>query len=426
MMRSPRGWILFLIAATVTLLCWSSLWQDGYRETGPVAGPPATTTAEPVWSQEQIDTRLAAVADASTDTERLAASNELLRIPSATVPELVERIKSGIERDFSPQARVLLIRWASADGEAAANWAWKSFRSGHRWKGVFNEIGATWATHNPVGFMRWAVEAAKRSPDPWSGGIPLKEAESSEFPLLDSDQMGSISQWLVTESAYLAHKFILETDAKVYPRELLRTMDSVQDVRDALLACEESAGAEGPTDGRGGASMRKALLLQWFVLDPENFNLSPHAEDLTIASWQAAEMLREQWEIWPETDRVGKVSGVLAKVHPTSRGDFIGRVATEWAKTDSVATARWLESLPPEDSVSANTARVISLAARDLTGTLDWAERLPPEEWRSSLTDAFDAWTLAHPGQRADREGWSAARVRAWEDLEALLPAGGR
>ncbi|RYD39480.1 MAG: hypothetical protein EOP85_15880 [Verrucomicrobiaceae bacterium] len=142
---------------------------------------------------------------------------------------------------------------------------------------------------------------------------------------------------------------------------------------------------------------------------------------VTIMSWQAAEMISGKWAMWPEAERLVAVKRVLAKVDPASRGDYISRIAGDWAKTDPAATVRWLEALPQEDADSAAGARVSSLAPHDLTVVLDWAERLPPGKRRDSLVGAFDAWTAANPGQRADRSGWPDDRVRAWEDLEALL-----
>lgn len=92
-------------------------------------------------------------------------------------------------------------------------------------------------------------------------------------------------------------------------------------------------------------------------------------------------------------------------------------MAAVWAKTDPAATVRWLDSPPPDIQDSTSLARINTLAPLDLTATLDWAEKLPGEQRRDAIIPAYDVWTQAHPGQEPDQNGWSAARVAAWEDL---------
>jgi hypothetical protein len=114
---------------------------------------------------------------------------------------------------------------------------------------------------------------------------------------------------------------------------------------------------------------------------------------------------------------------LVAEASSAGRDECITAIAKAWAATDPDAAVRWLDSLPPENAVTAKAARISTLAALDLTATLDWADQLPHGESRqNSLVSAFDAWTKAHPGQRADQTGWPAARVQAWNDLEALQP----
>jgi hypothetical protein len=200
---------------------------------------------------------------------------------------------------------------------------------------------------------------------------------------------------------------------------------SVSDVREALLACEEMADPEA-TKRNLSRDMKRSLLLRWFEIDPEDFHRSAYSEELIVSPTEATASILAQWGPWPETERIEKVNRMMVEMDPDARENCIIALASAWAQSDPGAAVRWLDSQPPENTISANTARITALAPHDLTATLDWADQLPLEQRRNSLVPAFDAWTQANPGLRADRTGWPAERAQAWTDLETLHLQDGR
>jgi hypothetical protein len=418
-----RHLFVFVGSCIITAVAWLLIWPEKPRTMVEATQNPQVSAAVGSWTRDQIDTRIAAVRNASTDQARLDASIDLLEIPAEDVPEVLERMKSEIERDFSQVAQILVIRWASSDGEAAANWAWKNFRTGPQWENIFNQIGPAWAAHHPAGFYAWVLETARNRSDVGSS-ISLAEAESSEEPLLDYSLLRKIPGWLITEDPHLAYKVILATNIGFSDLQLPDSLASVSKVREALLAFDEPEPLEA-TKGASIGRMKNSLLLRWNELDPEDFNRSSFADQIVIDAKTVITGALKRWSSLPEKDRAQGANRLVAEADSAARDERITAVAQAWAETDPVAAVRWLDSLPPENEVSANTARVKALAAHDLNATLDRADRLPDGLRRNSLVIAFDAWSKAHPGKRADRAGWSAARIQAWEDLEALQPQRG-
>jgi hypothetical protein len=416
-----RHLFVFVGSCIITAVAWMLFWPDKPRTIVEATHYPQVSAAVRSWTKDQIDDKFAAVRNASTDQARLDASIDLLEIPAEDVPEVLERMKSEIERDFSQVAQILVIRWASSDGEAAANWAWKSFRTGPQWENIFNQIGPAWAAHHPAGFYEWVLETAKnRSIESYS--ITLAEAESSERPLLDGTLLRKIPGWLITEDPHLAYKVILATSNGFYDERLPDSLASVSKVREALLAFDEREPLEATYD-TAIEKMKNSLFLRWNDLDPEDFSRSSFADQIVIDAKSLRNATLERWTSLPEEERAENANRLVAEGSSAGRDECITAIAKAWAATDPDAAVRWLDSLPPENAVTAKAARISTLAALDLTATLDWADQLPHRESRhNSLVSAFDAWTKAHPGERADQTGWPAARVQAWNDLEALQP----
>ena len=421
MMPGNRHPFVFVSACIVTALAWTIFWP-GKPQAIVEARPnsQAATIVRP-WTKDQVVTHIAAVKNASTDQARLDACIYLLEIPPAEVPEILERMKSEIAHDFSQAAQILVVRWASSDGEAAANWAWKNFRTGPQWANIFNQIGPAWAAHHPSGFYKWVLEAARIQSEERDGAIPLARAEGSEQPLLDATLLRKIPGWLITENPYLAYKVIMASSNGFFDEQLPDSLTAVSKVRQALLAFDEK---EVPEANKGARieKMRNSLLLRWNELDPEDFSRSPFAHQIVIDAKTVATAALERWSSLPENEFTKKANRLVAEANSVARDECIAAIAQAWGKTAPDATVLWLDSLPPENHIAANAARVSALAANDLTGTLDWADRLSAGQRQSSFVTAFDVWTKAHPGQPANRNGWPTGRAQAWEDLEALKP----
>lgn len=412
--------LVFTSACMATAAVWAALWPRRVETSPPT--PPPPVVVEVRWTQDQIASRVAAVENAKTDEERLAACGELLQIPLSEVPDLLEQVDHRSGRGLSLATKTLLIRWASGDGEAAVNWAWKRFRSDGVWENAFNEIGPAWAAHHPAGFAKWALRAAEKKRSP-SETVTLAEAGAAELPLLESATFRKIPLWLVTEDPHLAYQVLRtrggysSTDA-----ELPLRLNSAAKVREALLAFDNLDKLD-PVVTRGGDYAAKMLLGRWQELDPEDFSRSPYARFVIPDSKKETATVLEKWKSSPPAQHEEAASHHVTSTDvPAFQGDRIRAIAGAWSETDAAATVRWLDSLPPQNAVPARAARIAILAPTDLQSTLDWVDRLPVEERQSSLVPAFDAWAKAHPGKQPEMSGWSETRRRAWSDLEALPP----
>lgn len=410
----------FGLASAVTAAVWIHFWPQAVPEpvTLPPKAPPATKP-ETRWSKERLDSLIAAVEKADSPETKANACADLLQIPDADVCDALEQGVAKNGNRLSLVAKTLLIRWAAKDGEAAALWAWKRLRSEGSWHAAFREIGPAWAAHNPTGLAKWAMAAAERlKPDVDEPDVA--EAKTMELPHVDSEMLAGISQWLVTEDPRLAYELIKKRGGtSSEDRKTAQALTSAAKVREALMVYGDLK-IKDPNGFVGDEIQLYCLLMRWHELDPDDFNRSSHAGSIATDDAERFAAAVARWKELATAERSDAASKQVADIAPGARIWRIQSIAEAWAETDPAATVRWLDSLPPEDRMSANTARVVALAAHDLTATLDWVDGLPAGQRPTSLVPAFDAWVKAHPGERADRSGWPADRVQAWEDLEAL------
>lgn len=409
---------LFGLAGAITAAAWVGFWPRASPEPMTPAPPPPTDRPDSSWSSERVDSLMMALEKADSLEAKLNAAADLLQIPDADVRDAVEKAVAKNSKRLSLVAKMLLIRWAAEDGEAATLWAWKRLRSEGSWEAAFQEIGPSWAAHNPAGLAKWAMSAAEgRKP----GDDPdMAEAETMETPHIGSGILGSISRWLVTEDPQLAYELIRKRGGMSSDdQKTAQALASVEKVREALTAFGDLT-IKNPNQLSGDEIQLYYLLLRWHQLDSDDFNRSKHAGSISTDDADQSAAAVARWKELPAAERFDDATKQAAGIIPAARGWRIQCIASAWAETDPATAIRWLDSLPEEDRMAANTARVSAIAAHDLTATLDWVDGLPLEQRPPSLVPAFDAWTKAHPGERADRSGWPAERVIAWEDLEAL------
>lgn len=425
MKPSARNLSGFLLASAITAAAWMALWPWPVPPPPPPAPLPEPPLAQARWSREKIASLVEAVEKSAPGEARLNACTDLLRIPAAGIPELLEELNLKNGESLSLVAKVLLIRWASDDGNAATEWAWKRFRTEGLWADAFREIGPSWAAHDPAGLGRWALSVAEKlKPDTEEPN--MEEAASIERPFVDSGMLTDIAGWLTTEDPVLAYQLVRKRGGfSSKDMKMPSSMTSVADISGALKVFEDVK-LTSPTRLRGDEIHVHALLQRWHEIDPGDFNRSAHAGSIITASAEESAAEIKEWKALPAVEKAAAADSMTAGVIPEARGSRISAIAAAWAESDPAAAVRWLDSLPPEDEVSAGLATIRVLAGHDLAAAFSRLEQLSGEQRRNSLVTAFDVWTKAHPGQRADRAGWPDSRMRAWEDLEALLPAGGR
>lgn len=420
-----RKILSFSVAGAITAMTWNYFWP----RTVPIPAPPPemqeTSTESARWSKDRIEALITAVEKAKPIEAKLNACTNLIQIPIADVQEILEdaNLKNG--RGLSLATKILLIRWAASDGETAILWAWKRFRITGLWDQAFREIGPAWAAHDPAGLGQWALAVAEnrkldaKEPD-------LATIKTMDFPWVDSRMLTEISNWLVTEDPHLAYQLLKKRGGySSADMTMPLALTSVEKVREALLVFDDLK-IENPSRLSGDEINLYYLLTRWHELDPDDFNRSAYAGSIATSTTEDSAAAIERWKALPDMERADSASNLVASVIPVSRGFRISAIAEAWAETDPAATLRRLDSLPQENAVSANAARIRALAAHDLTATLDWADHLPAGQRRDSIVNAFDAWTKAHPGQQADRTGWPAGRAQAWSDLEALQVTDGK
>jgi hypothetical protein len=410
----------FLLASFVTAAAWIAFWPHPQTAIAPSTMALELVVPETRWSRDRLASSITAVENADSDQARLDACSDLLQIPLTDLRELLEQV-SNDERRLSLVTNTLLIRWAANDGEAAISWAWKRYRSQGLWDAAFREIIPSWAAHDPKGLAAWALEAADHT-RPTSEQPRIAEIESMEHPLVDSRMLTDIGKWLVTEDPRLAYE-ILERRGGFSSEDskIPLALTSVAKIQEALSVFKGRQILD-PLKLRGEERHLYYLLNRWHQLDAEDFNRSSYAGSIIPQAAEVPGLALDRWKSSPAAEREQQANAILASVHPGARGRRIEAIAKIWAEMDRSAALRWLEVIPPEDQTAASAARISVLAAHDLNSALAEADRLPASAHRDCFVIAFDAWTHAHRGTRADQTGWPDEWAQAWADLEALQP----
>ncbi len=405
-------------SAFVTATVWAAFRPAAARQDPPVVVISNPVAVERNWNKKDVEEAIVTLKNATDARSLLKTARKLAEVPKAQVPGILAGMQSEMEHDFSIIARILLAQWASNDGGSAIHWAWQSFRSGNQWRNAFKEIGPAWAAHDPSGLYRWTVAARERRKERWPDSVSLIDAEASDQPLLESGGFRDITTWLVHEKPELAFRLILTESGGSYDSRLVKLLTSADGVREAMLAFDNT----DPKQSFYVDNLWKCLQLRWYELDPEGFRLTPDGKSFPVGEKLESATAAERWRSSSKMARADAANRLIAEVDVTSREATINTISEAWASSDPDACAGWLDSLPPEELESVNKARASSLAPYELNHVLDQFDELSSEKFNKAIVTAFDAWTQAHPGERADRSGWPASRVEAWEDLEALQP----
>jgi hypothetical protein len=265
--------VVFCASCAATAAVWNQLRTD----TKPLPSDRLKSSATASRTiTEDLHSVLIDLGSAETSEARLKAARRLDQIS-------VDQIRSGLEEapfvdhgQLSLVAKLLLIRWAGEDGEAAVNWAWKNLRSKGVWKGAYREIIAAWAWSQPAKLCEWAKRSA-RDNKPVLGEVSLADAEQSDIPLLDFEGLNDVSRCLVSLAPREAHEVLLIRGGfSSDDSELTESLQSVSAVQEALLAFDGLENLQ-PDRWSGSEIHANSLLHRWKELDPVDFKRSRFA-----------------------------------------------------------------------------------------------------------------------------------------------------
>ncbi len=424
MSPSIRKIAAFTTGCIVTVVVWSTLSPTPEKPSVGLPQPQHEAVKKQLWPVGKTASLVAALNQADSDEAKVRAANHLLSIPTAEIDDAFSEIEWKDGNRLSLAAKVLLIRMASEDGKATAERAWKHLHSQKLWPQAFAQIGPAWAAHDPASLVAWATSFAGKTKSVGGEGTERKP-DRRDGPTLDHRGLTDVIGWLVTEDPEAAYQLLrkrggFSSDDQLLPLVLFSTAK----VNEALMAFGDLRITD-PNRVEGDQVQLFFLLHRWQEIDPESFDASPYALSFSAMSSSTPLPSIVNWMKLPAEQRAAEATRIVSGALPAGRINYIQGIAKEWSETDPGACAKWLDTLPLEYLDSVNKTRALILAPHDLNGTLDHIDNLPPEPQNWGLVTAFDSWTKAHPGQRADRTGWSAGRISAWEDLEALLPVDG-
>lgn len=265
--------IAFACACAFTIFLWNRLVPKtdlGQPEEAKVA--PKSHPLEPV----DVDALIRELNDSGDNETRLKIALRFNEIPISQVRETLERIPLIEDRKITFPAKLLLMRWAGAQGEEAANWAWIRFRAEGVWKDAFKEIIAAWAWRKPGNLVEWARRmAGLRKTE--LGTISLADANLSNHPILDFEALDQIAWSLVQVSPRQGYEaFNLRGGMSTSDSRFADSLQSVAAVQEALTAFEDLDQLRA--DRMTGTQMNAmGLMYRWKELDPEDFSRSSYA-----------------------------------------------------------------------------------------------------------------------------------------------------
>ncbi len=424
-----RKILVFAASSLATAGIWALLWPERAPQT-----PPAPLAPHSKRESFDLPSALQALAQASTPSEKAEAAEHLSRIPRDRIREALDTVPLVHGRDLTLAAKLLLIRWASFDGEAAMQWSWERFRTLGPWEEAYRQVGASWAWSDPKGFGRWLKAAA--CPENSTGTITVEAAQNSDIPLLDSYMLQRGARWLITEDPATA--FSLPLDSRPYstdggPAKLLTRVDQIREALSGLGPLDDLESDRFTSrSGKRMVSMESLrfearkhtafrIFDRWQEIDPESFAASPYAGllDRRNAATPPARTPFEEWKSTPLSGRAEATRRLLEGMEDDQRDGTLRVVIETWTGEDPSSVGEWLLSHPEENAGAVSTFARLRTAS-DPDGTLDWIARLPTAQRTASIVAAFDAWNQANPGTRPDLSSRSPEIQEAWRDLESL------
>ncbi|QJE98092.1 hypothetical protein [Luteolibacter luteus] len=410
----PRTIAIFLSGCGVTCLSWALLRSEiGSRARTEPREPVVERLQEASWPEERIVASIKAANDAQDDDAKLRSALELGKIPIKDIPAALQSLLGHQRTASLPACRTLLVRWASHDGEAAINWAWKHLKEKGDWHEAYREIVAAWSWQDPESFHRWCLASPNVSYD--ERHKAAERGKTSEVPVVDMFFAMQAIMALSKSDVHLAYDLVAKRGGGffgMYP-QLAAELETANEIQDALAALPEPGDlkVQALNDSDKAA---KALLERWREIDPDDFASSRYSDRLM----PDAEKILGTWNETSPGQRATLAAALLSNLEGEPRAKQIEEITRCWAAGSVQETAQWLGSLT--DAESAYPVLAGLRAPQDLEGTLDWAESLSPADEAASIAQAHEAWTAAHPGQAPDTSGWSAARLQAWQDMDAL------
>lgn len=273
MKRIIRQSIAFVCACAFTSFIWNRLVPK------PASGLPEKTgitqkshPPEPV----EVDALISELNESGDNETRLKVALRFNEVPISQVRETLERIPLIEGRKITFPAKLLLMRWAGAQGEEAADWAWIRFRAEGVWKDAFKEIIAAWAWKKPESLVEWTRRMAGLR-KAQLGTISLADAKQSDHPILDFEALDQIAWNLVQVSPREGYEvFNLRGGMSTHDSRFADSLQSVAAVQEALTAFDDLDQLRA--DRMSGTQMNAmGLIYRWKKLDPEDFSRSPYA-----------------------------------------------------------------------------------------------------------------------------------------------------
>ncbi len=266
-----RNFSLFGIACALTGGAWWLTWPQIQSPPPPVVSSAPVPRAEP-WEKRMMIDLIHELESAATDQVRLEAAGRLMEIPAENVENALERVTLVRDRKLTLVAKVLLIRWATTDGEAACRWAWRRFRSDGLWESAFREMGPSWAGRHPKSLEKWSISHFAKSAET----ISMQTGLASDEPVLEFDMLSHVSKWLILEDPRAAFEVLQARGGFSTDDRLPESLQTVEEIRHALLAFDD-LDKMTPNRFTGPEIWAQSLFVRWRKIDPEDFSRSPYS-----------------------------------------------------------------------------------------------------------------------------------------------------
>ena len=405
--------VSFLGACLISTGLWYLLWPPQTTE-APAEAPRESSRPKP--DAKRIAAILAEIDHAPSNQARLLAAEQLADLPLEAFPAAFDSLRLVEGRELTWAGKMLLIRWASMDGEAAAQWSWMQLRGEGLWTHAFQEIAAAWAWHDPAGLSAWTlarIDDYKRS----GNGLTLEEALRAGSPVLESGDFEKAAKALIKEKPGLGYGLMVAKGGTWSHENLALSIETPEGIRQALLAFDKVELKQwDPGD------LMLQLLNRWQEIDPEGFARSPHAGLLDEKKITPMHQVinTDGWKDLPPNQRA---SGAMAKIESyqgRGRQSAASVIASSWAKLDHAACWTWVESLPEGYLAPAAAGYAQMNAAYHLEETLDRVEQLPTGAQNRALVAAYRTWARKNSFPPENFDQWPTGRRQAWQDLKAL------
>lgn len=420
MKTTLRNTGLFLIGCFSTGgICWMA-WPSPKNESGQAPEVSTPGRSESKWGRSRTMDIIKILESASTDEEKLTAAATAKELPLSQIPEALEMIKLSDDQSLTFAAKVLLIHWGERQGDEACGWAWKKFRDQGFWNAAFREIGPAWASRHPQAFGKWAL--SHRPEGNGFDSLTVSDALKTSEPIIESDMLDKVSQWLVREDPQAAYEVRkLRGGFSSVDLNFEDSLETVEDIQQALLAF-------GPLDPAkiwdntitGDELDPLALLKRWAKIDPVSLSESPYTNGIDAEIFEANGTGSRRWRALPVSERADGATQIVEGTQDLVRKNHIFGISHDWSSEDLPGLTRWLDSLQATDPDSVNEVYMIVVAKRDLGKSLQHFATQPPEQRATLITRTLDKWMKENPATIPDPSGWSEGMRNIWNDLDSI------